>query len=52
MASGKPGAVHIAWMMAFAQMCRNFATVPLADRTDKLIVASGHQNGGTSPRSR
>jgi hypothetical protein len=28
----------IAWMMALAQMCRNFATSPLADRTDKLVV--------------
>jgi hypothetical protein len=28
----------IAWMMVLAQMCRNFATAPLADRTDKLVV--------------
>src|SRR5262245_34028294 len=28
----------VAWVMAFAQMCRNFATAPLADRADKLIV--------------
>jgi hypothetical protein len=28
----------VAWVMAFAQMCRNFATVPLADRTNKLIA--------------
>jgi hypothetical protein len=28
----------IAWMMALAQMCRNFATAPIADRTDKLVV--------------
>jgi hypothetical protein len=28
----------IARMMVLAQMCRNFATAPLADRTDKLVV--------------
>jgi hypothetical protein len=28
----------VAWMMVLAQMCRNFASAPLADRTDKLIV--------------
>jgi hypothetical protein len=28
----------IAWMMVLAQMCRNFATAPLANRTDKLVV--------------
>jgi hypothetical protein len=28
----------IAWMMVLAQMCRNFATTPLANRTDKLVV--------------
>ena len=27
----------IARMMVLAQMCRNFATAPLADRTDKLV---------------
>ena len=28
----------IARMMVLAQMCRNFATAQLADRTDKLVV--------------
>jgi hypothetical protein len=28
----------IAWVMVLAQMCRNFATAPLADRTDKLVI--------------
>jgi hypothetical protein len=28
----------IARMMGLAQMCRNFATAPLADRTEKLVA--------------
>jgi hypothetical protein len=31
----------IACMMVLAQMCRNFATAPLADRTDKLVARRG-----------
>jgi hypothetical protein len=31
----------IAWTMVLAQMCRNFATAPLADR-DKLVVRAAH----------
>jgi len=33
----------LAWTMVLAQMCRNFATAPLADRTDKLVVRAAHR---------
>jgi hypothetical protein len=33
----------IAWTMVLAQMCRNFATAPLADRTDRLVIRAAQQ---------
>ena len=32
----------ISWTMVLAQMCRTFATAPLADRTDKLVIRAAH----------
>jgi len=34
----------IAWTMVLAQMCRNFAAAPLADRTDKLVVRAASRS--------
>ena len=39
----------VARMMVLAQMCRNFATVTLADRADKLVTMERAPAGLTGP---
>jgi lipopolysaccharide biosynthesis regulator YciM len=37
----------VARMMVLSQLCRNFATAPLVDRADKLVVCcEGDKPGG------
>jgi len=38
----------IARIMVLAQICRNFATAPLADRTDKLVIHSNLKGGNST----
>jgi len=41
----------IARIMVLAQICRNFATAPLADRTDKLVIHSNLKGGNSTAMS-
>jgi hypothetical protein len=38
----------IARIMVLAQICRNFATAPLAGRTDKLVFRSNLKDGSST----
>jgi hypothetical protein len=36
----------VAQMMALSQLCRNFATAPLVDRADKVVICRQGENAG------